>query len=74
MVQGGEKLGFALKAGKFLRMLRELFGKDFDGDFTPELGVPGAVHLAHTSGPEGGEYFVGSKLLASRERHSFFDP
>jgi hypothetical protein len=34
-------------------MLRELLGKNFDGDFPPELLVPGAVDLAIPPAPMG---------------------
>src|SRR3990170_5452652 len=50
-------------------MLRELFGKDFDGDFAPELAVPGAVDFAHATGPEGREDLVGTHLGASLQCH-----
>src|SRR3972149_4106196 len=50
-------------------MLRELFGKDFDGDFAPELAVPGAVDFPHATGTEGANDVVGSKARAGFERH-----
>jgi len=34
-------------------VLRELFGKDFDSDFAPELGVPGTVDLAQPADLDG---------------------
>jgi hypothetical protein len=39
-------------------MLRELFRKDFDGDFATELAVRGAVELAHAVSTNGGEYLA----------------
>jgi hypothetical protein len=74
MVQRGEKPSFSLEASELLRMLLELFGKDFDGHFTPELCVPGAVDLTHTPGPQRREDLIGSELLAGRERHCLFAP
>ena len=69
MVQRGEKPRFTLEAGQLLRMLRELFGKDFNGDFAPEPAVPGAVDFAHATGTEGANDVVGSKARTGFERH-----
>ena len=33
-------------------------GRDFDRDFTPELGVPRAVDFSHPTRTNGREYFV----------------
>src|SRR3972149_2162566 len=50
-------------------MLRELFGKTFDRDVAPELGVPGPVDLAHATRTDGGEDLIRTQLRAGSERH-----
>ena len=72
MIERGKKPRFPLETGQLLRMLRELFGKDFDGDFTPELSVPGAVDLAHSARTDGGEDLVGSKARTGFECHLLY--
>ena len=49
MVQRSEQPRFALEAGQFLRMLGELFRKDFNRDFATELGVASTVDFAHAT-------------------------
>ena len=53
MIQGSEQPRFPLEASQFVGMLRKLPWKDFDGDVASEPGVPSAVDLTHTAGPEG---------------------
>ena len=60
MVQRGEQPRLSVEAGQLLRMLCELFGQYFDGDFSPELAVPGAVDLSHATRTDGGENLVGT--------------
>ena len=62
MVQRRQELRFALETGQLLRMLRELLGKDFDGDFTAKLGVASAVHLPHATGADHCEDLVLAEL------------
>ena len=50
-------------------MLRELFGKDFDGDFAPEFGVLGLVDLSHSTRTDGGEDLVGTELGSGLQGH-----
>ena len=52
-----------------LFVLRKDFGEDFDGDFTPELGVLCLVHLPHTPDPEEGNNFIGAQSCAGFECH-----
>ncbi len=40
------------------------FGKDFDGDFTPEFGVPRMPHFSHTAFAQEAEDLVVAKLGA----------
>ena len=53
-----EDFGFSLKTGEAFFVLGEGFGQDFDGNFTSELGIPGAVDLSHSTGTNGLEDFV----------------
>ncbi len=50
-------------------MLRELFGKDFDRDFTPEFRVPSPVDFAHPTRTDGGEDLVITQLGVGSEWH-----
>ena len=52
VVECGERFGFALEARDALWIEREGLRKNLDGDFASELGVAGAVHLAHAAGAE----------------------
>ena len=47
MVERSKKLRFPLEAVEPLSVLREPFGKDFDGDVTTELGIPSAIDFPH---------------------------
>ena len=57
VVQRPDDAGFAIEALAQLRVGRELRGQDLDRDLTIEAGVDGAVHMAHASGGDGGDYF-----------------
>jgi hypothetical protein len=50
VVEGGEGLGFALKAGEVIGVVGEGGGEDFDGDFAVEFVVAGFVDFAHAAG------------------------
>ena len=52
MIERRRRSCFPLEATEPLRIGRELVGQDFDRGFTPELGVLGAVDLAHPTGTE----------------------
>ncbi len=73
VVEGGEDLGLALEAGQAVAagpgVAREMGRQDFDGDVAIELGVAGAIDLAHRAGAEGADDFVDAKACAGLERH-----
>ncbi len=58
MVERGQHLRFALKAGEAGRVGGELARQDFEGDFALELGVGGAVDLTHAAHAEGADDLV----------------
>ena len=58
MVQGHEKLSFPLESRKAFLVLGKRLGQDVDGDVTTELGVPGAIDLAHATLADKLEDFV----------------
>ncbi len=62
MIQRREEFGFTFKASKPICVLRELFGKSLDSDFTPELCVSGLLHLAHATLDEGRNDFIVCKF------------
>ncbi len=41
----------------------------FDGNFTPELGIPGTVDFAHTSRTNGGEDLITTQLSVGSQWH-----
>ena len=67
MVQCGERLGLASKPYQSVRISRKEVGQHFEGDVTIELGIAGAIHLAHPAGPKGREDFIGAEAGADRE-------
>ena len=56
----------ALPAGtaRAARVAREGVGQDSDRDLPTELGVAGALDLAHAAGPKGGRDLVRAKACA----------
>jgi hypothetical protein len=63
VVQRGDGAGLALES------LGELLLQDLDGDDAIEAGIAGLVDVAHATGADGGENFVGSQSSPRRERH-----
>jgi hypothetical protein len=53
------------------RVSRQLAWQQLDGDLTIEPRVPGAIDLAHTSGPEGGHNLVAAESRAGRKRQAW---
>jgi len=68
--QRGHGVRLALEARQGGRVLGEMGRQDLDGDIAPELRVPRAIDLAHSSGPERGQDLVGAEARASDDRHS----
>ena len=52
MRQRRHRLRLALEPRQRRRILRQRLGQDFDGDVAIQLGVAGAVDLAHAAGAE----------------------
>ena len=71
MVQRGQDLGFALQTGQPVGILRQGRRQHLDGYITVEIGVSGAVDLAHAAGAEGGEDLVGAEARADSQTHTF---
>jgi hypothetical protein len=49
MVQRGENLGITAEPRTPVRILRERVGENLQRDVTTELGVAGAIHVAHAA-------------------------
>ena len=47
MLEGRNRLGFARKTLAPAGVTRELLGQHLDSDLTVELGIAGAIHIAH---------------------------
>jgi hypothetical protein len=52
MVQRGSGLGFSLESAESLRILRHVFGQEFQCDKAAKLGVLGFVYDAHPTATE----------------------
>ena len=69
MMQLGQDLRFPLESSKPLGVLGKRCRKDLDRNLSIELGVGGAIDLAHATGAQGGDDLVGAEAGAGRERH-----
>ena len=49
MVERGENFGFALKARETIGIARYRRGQHLDGDRALQVGIGGAIHLAHST-------------------------
>ena len=59
-LSAGQNLGLACEPRHAVGVLGEPVGNDLDGHLAAQLGVGGAVHLAHTAFPElSGDAVVG---------------
>ena len=67
MVQRGEHFGFALEARQPLGIGGDGRRQDLDGDVALQLGVAGAIDLAHAANAERRDDFVGTEAAASAQ-------
>ena len=51
-------LSFALESSEPVSVRDELIGQHFERNFAPQLRVAGAVHFAHSAGPQLVDHFV----------------
>ena len=70
MIEGGQDFGLALEAGQAFRVAADGAGQDLDGYGTLEVGIGGAIHLAHAAGPNLLGYLVGTDSRTFNERHA----
>ncbi len=73
MIQAGDGASFALKALAQLGTVREMNGKNFNGDNSIEAGITSLINLAHSTRANGGEDFMRAKTLSGSDCH-FFNP
>jgi hypothetical protein len=64
VVQRGEQLGFALKAGEPFCVTRKRIGKDFDGNFALQSRVLCPIHFAHSIRADLGGDLIGANASA----------
>ena len=69
MVQCGKHLGLALEAGHAFRVTGERIRQHLQRDFTLQLGVFGAINLAHAPRADRREDLVGAKTSPTGYRH-----
>ena len=72
VVQRGQRLRLRgwNRASRSASLANEI-GQDLDRDLAIELGVAGAIDLAHPAGAERGENLVGAEARAGREGHHY---
>ena len=70
MVQRRQHLGLALEARHALAVVRERLGQNLDRHVAFQLGIVGAVHLAHAAGADGREDLVGAQFVTQGELHT----
>jgi hypothetical protein len=68
MVQGGEDFGFALEACQALGVSRHRLWQHLDGDLALQVGVGGAIDLAHAACAEGGQDLIRAEARAGAQR------
>ena len=61
--------GFALEALAQFRVSRRVFGENFDGDFTVQASVVGAIDFAHTAGTKSGDDLVRAQARSGCQCH-----
>jgi hypothetical protein len=69
MIQLGERSGLALEAGEPLRVLRQRCWQHLERDVAIQLGVAGAIHLAHSARANLRGDFVRAETCGGSERH-----
>ena len=74
VVETGQHLRFALEPGDPIRIGGEGVGQDLQSDIAAELGVGGAIDLAHPALPDEGGDFVVPDAVADVESHLSWRP
>ena len=69
MIERGQRLCLAGEALQPLRIGGKLIGQHFEGDITIQARIAGAIHLAHTAGPEQAGDFVGTDSRTGGKLH-----
>ncbi len=69
VIQRGEQLRLAAKAGQTIAILGNEVGENFNGNVTIQLGIAGAVDLSHSTRAQWGDDFVWPEFCAWNQRH-----
>ena len=69
VIEGGQRLGFAHEAIEAVGVVLERGRENLDGDLALQLGIAGAIHLAHSARPEGRGDLVRAEACTWRESH-----
>jgi hypothetical protein len=68
MIERGEDLRFATKAGDPFAIVHERVWQNFQRDVAIELGVPGAIDLTHAAGAKERDDLVSAETGSAGER------
>src|SRR5580692_9856523 len=71
MRQLGDRPRFILQALPQIRVLRKVFGQDFDGDGSVESRILRSIHFAHPASRQRCDDFVGAKPGTRRKGHKW---
>ena len=69
MIQRREHLRFTLEARHVLRVVGQRRGQHFDGDVAVQLGIAGAVHLAHAARADWCKNLIRAEFVAGGKWH-----
>ena len=68
MIERGEVLRLSLESSQTFGVVGEGVGQDLQRDVAMQLGVAGAIDLAHAAGTDGGLDLIRSESCARSER------
>src|ERR1043165_2845796 len=71
MIERGEHFGFTLKPADPIGVTREFIRQDLDRDFTLQLRIACAIHLAHSALPKKADQFMRPEFSADGDGQSF---
>jgi hypothetical protein len=68
MAEGGERPGFEFEPSEPVGVVGKCARQNLERDVAAELGIAGAIDLAHGTGADGVDDFVGTNGRAGRQR------
>ena len=69
VIEGGERFGLALESGNAISVTGKEVGQDLHRHVAPQLQIARAIHLAHPTGANRSDDFVGSESGSGGKAH-----